>query len=64
MTPEEAIKIIKNEIKCVETDCIRSECRDCPLVMSEQDILTALNMAIEALGKPYYRGKPILFEVD
>lgn len=50
MKTKRAIEILRNEIECVNTDCIRAECRDCRLVMSTDDILEALNMAIKALA--------------
>ena len=49
MTNQEAVKIIKNEIECVMTDCARPMCKDCNFVMETDDILTALDMAISAL---------------
>ena len=49
MIREDAIKIIKNEEDCVLTDCYRPSCESCNLVMETNDILTALDMAIEAL---------------
>lgn len=53
MTREEAINVLKNEIRCVKsTSCLREECLNCTLTLPEHDILTALNMAIEALDSP------------
>ena len=49
MDTKRAIEILKNEIECINTDCERMECRMCPLVMSTDDILCALSMAIKAL---------------
>ena len=49
MTREDAIKIIKNEEDCVLTDCYRPSCESCNFFMETNDILTALDMAIEAL---------------
>lgn len=52
MKTEQAIDIISNEIKCVQsTNCLREECSKCDLVMQTNEILEALNMAIEALQK-------------
>ena len=53
MTREKAINVLKNEIRCVKsTSCLREECLNCTLTLPEHDILTALNMAIEALDSP------------
>ena len=51
MNAKRAIEILHNEIECVNTDCVRTECRDCQLVMPKDDILEALNMAIKALER-------------
>ena len=52
MTNNEAIKILRNEIKCVmRHDCNRSECSACDLVMNEEDILEAYEVAIDALRR-------------
>ena len=60
MTNEQAIKIIQTEIECVKRpDCNRLECAYCDLAMRDEDILTAYEMAIEALrkGAEAWRGK-------
>ena len=50
MTLQQAIEVLKTEIQCVQNiNCDRSECKNCHLVMQEQDILEAYEMAIEAL---------------
>ena len=50
MTPQQAIEVLKTEIQCVRNkNCDRSECKNCHLVMQEQDILEAYEMAIQAL---------------
>ena len=47
MTNEDAIKIIKNEIKCISSNCNRY-CETCPLAMeSIESIIEALNMAVQ-----------------
>ena len=52
MTNEKAVEILKNELACVQnTNCERSECKNCYLVMPEKEITKALNMAIQALGQ-------------
>ena len=50
MTCAEAIKILKNEILCVKTanTCGR-DCKNCPLVKPDVDILDAYALAIGAL---------------
>ena len=59
MTVSEAIKILRNEIACVKrTSCNRKECANCDLVMVEQDILDAYEMAIDALQSPWYVAEP------
>ena len=53
MTKDEAIKIIKTEMECVSRpDCDRLACAYCDLAMREEDVLTAYQMAIEALEHP------------
>jgi len=51
MTREEAIKVLENEIKCVDRDCdIERSCGKCPYAMpTKEPILEAYNMAIKAL---------------
>ncbi len=45
-----AIKIIKNEKKCVErADACDRDCAKCDLVMSTKDILEAYDLAIDTL---------------
>lgn len=51
MTNERAIKVILNEIKCVERNvsgCDRC-CETCDLVLPDKDVLEAYRTAIEAL---------------
>ena len=49
-TPQRAVEILKNEMACVlSKECVRTECKNCALVMNENEILDALNMAIEVL---------------
>ena len=52
MTPKEAIECLKNEKLCIliadKNECTR-ECSKCDLVMETDTLLTAYNMAIEAL---------------
>ena len=49
MTNERAIKLLRNEIACVETDACDHECYDCLLAGNQGEIIEALNMAIDAL---------------
>lgn len=50
MTRAEAIEVLENELQCVTTKtCDRGECRNCPLVMDEDDIRDALELAINHL---------------
>lgn len=52
MTEKEAIEVIKTEKKCVLRNmrgCNR-DCAHCDLVLPEDDILLAYDMAIRALG--------------
>lgn len=51
MTREQAIKIIRKELLCVDRDnCKREECKSCDLVMpSKEPIIEAYKMAIKAL---------------
>ena len=58
MTPQQAIEVLKTEIQCVRNiNCDRSECKSCHLVMQEQDILEAYEMAIQALeGEKLWKG--------
>lgn len=55
MTPQEALEIISNERKCLETDCDR-DCGKCKLAREEEDHLEALSIAI----KPLSPSEPIL----
>jgi len=52
MTNQEAIDIINVELECIRrndgVNCDR-KCEKCDLVMECNDIVTALNMAIDAL---------------
>ena len=53
MTNEKAVEVIKTERKCVLRNirgCDRN-CADCDLVLSDEDILTAYDMAIRALSQ-------------
>lgn len=54
MTPKEAIDCLKNEKLCIliadKNECTR-ECSKCDLVMETDTLLTAYDMAIEALEK-------------
>lgn len=50
MSREEAVKVIKTEMKCVKAANICGrECGECKLVLPDIDILTAYDMAIQAL---------------
>ena len=50
MTVQRAIEVLKAEIKCIKNPhCPRQECYNCYLVMPEQDVLQAFDMAIQAL---------------
>ena len=51
MTNERAIEIIQTEKKCVaRANICDRDCANCHLVLPEEDILTAYDMAIKALG--------------
>lgn len=52
MTNEAAIAVIETEKKCVSSNCDR-DCAHCHLVMPEEDILLAYDMAIRALSMFY-----------
>lgn len=50
MTKERAIEIIQTEKKCVaRANICDRDCANCHLVLPEEDILTAYDMAINAL---------------
>lgn len=52
MTKLEAVEILENELRCVNTKtCDRGECKNCPLVMDEDDIRDALTIAINQLRR-------------
>ena len=53
MTNEQAIDIIRNEYKCVDSECdIEKSCGKCPYMMpSKEPILQAYDMAIQALSQ-------------
>ena len=55
MTREEAIAIIENEKKCVnranKNSYCNRDCYNCELVKTDIEILTALDMAINALER-------------
>lgn len=53
MTREEAIEIIRNEYKCVDSECdIERSCGKCPYMMpTKEPILKAYEMAIKALSQ-------------
>lgn len=61
MTPKEAIECLKNEKLCIlitdKNECTR-ECSKCDLVMETDTLLTAYDMAIEAIEKQIPK-KPI-----
>lgn len=54
MTPKEAIECLKNEKLCIliadKNECTR-ECSKCDLIMETDTLLTAYDMAIEAIEK-------------
>lgn len=49
MSKQEAINIIKTEIKCVNNDTCDRDCGKCELVMLKEDVLDAYKTAIRAL---------------
>ena len=49
MTTEKAIKLLQNERACVDTDACDHSCDECMLSGNKDDILQALDMAIDAL---------------
>ena len=50
MTKKEAISIIENEIACVKSACDR-QCGICSLSKTEEEIVSAMQMAIRALSE-------------
>ena len=49
---QEAIDTIKNEIRCIKNKtCTHEECANCSLVLDENSILDALNIAIELIHR-------------
>lgn len=66
MTEKEAIEVIKTEKKCVLRNmrgCTR-DCAHCDLVLPEDDILLAYDMAIRALGSRIVENTVSLDEED
>lgn len=66
MTEKEAIEVIKTEKKCVLRNmrgCNR-DCAHCDLVLPEDDILLAYDMAIRALGSRIVENTVSLDEED
>ena len=54
MTNERAIEIIQTEKKCVaRANICDRDCAHCHLVLPEEDILTAYDMAVLALSRFY-----------
>ena len=54
MTKERAIEIIQTEKKCVDrANICDRDCANCHLVLPEEDILMAYDMAILALSRFY-----------
>lgn len=50
MTRNEAIKVLRNEVACVQREtCERPECASCDLVLPVEKVLSAYDMAISAL---------------
>ena len=50
MTKKEAIEILENEMKCVETsDTCGRDCLHCSLVREQSDVMEAYRIAIKAL---------------
>lgn len=50
MTKKEAIEILRNEMRCVEaSDTCGRDCRNCPLVREQEDVMQAYKIAIKAL---------------
>ena len=49
MTADRAIKLLQNELACVETDACDHHCDDCMLAGNQDEIVEALNMAMGAL---------------
>ena len=50
MTVDKAVKLLKNELACVQTDACDHSCGDCLLAGNQDEIAEALNMAIDALA--------------
>lgn len=51
MRNDEAIKLLYNELLCVETDACDHSCGECMLAGNQAEIAEALNMAIDALKR-------------
>ena len=49
MKVEKAIEILQNERACVDTDACDHSCDDCMLSGNKDEILEALDMAMDAL---------------
>lgn len=49
MTVEKVIKLLQNERACVDTDACDHSCDDCMLSGDKDEIIQALDMAIDAL---------------
>ena len=67
MTREEAIAIIENEKKCVnranKNDYCNRDCYNCELVKTDIEILTALDMAIQALEQEPIDKSAMMYEI-
>lgn len=60
MTHQKAVDVLRTERACVETDacpCSHVECKDCMLCMDKDEILAALDMAIDTLAGMIDDGK-------
>lgn len=51
MTVKRAIELLKNERACVETDACDHSCDDCLLAGNQDEIVEALDMAMDALRR-------------
>lgn len=56
MDRKTAIKIVENEIRCIQSNCDR-ECGKCELVLPAGDIVTAMTMAVNALERELAAGE-------
>lgn len=50
MDYNQAIQVLRNAIDCIECeDCVRECCTTCDLVMEKEDVIDALNFAMDCI---------------